>query len=246
MGRGPPLVLVHGTSADHTSWRAISPLLADHVTLYAMIRRGRGESGDAAEYALEREAEDVVALVEAIDQPVVLFGHSFGGLCALEAAVQTNTLCGLILYEPAIPMRGHLYDDEVLAEMQSLLTGGANEQMLHLFLREIAELSGDQIDALCASPAWPSRVKAAHTVLREAYAEEAYVFDPRRFAAVTTPTILLAGGNSPSSFRDATAAVADALPNSRIVTLDGQEHVAYYTNPELFVETVLGFIEQVA
>ncbi len=246
-GRGPPLVLVHGTSADHTSWNAITPHLADHVTLYAMVRRGRGKSGDTDEYALDREAEDVASLVETIGETVVLFGHSFGALCALEAALRTNTLRGLVLYEPVIPVDGHdLYDDHVLAEMQSLLDEGETEAMLLLFLREVVDLSADQIDALRASPAWPSRVNAAHTVLREAAVEEGYVFDPRRFAELTTPTLLLTGSESAASITDATTAIAKALPNSRIVTLEGQEHVAYYTAPELFAETVLEFAREVS
>lgn len=99
-GSGPSLVLVHGATADHTTWAPALPLLEEHFTVYAMDRRGRGDSGDADDYALDREAEDVVALVETIDEPVTLLCHSFGGLCALEAAPRTDRLRRLVPYEP--------------------------------------------------------------------------------------------------------------------------------------------------
>src|SRR5918911_520983 len=75
-GAGPSLLAVHGTAADHTAWDGVVPLLADRFTVYAMDRRGRGASGDAPEYALEREFEDVTAAVNALPGPVHLYGHS--------------------------------------------------------------------------------------------------------------------------------------------------------------------------
>src|SRR5690349_10979635 len=76
-GTGPSLLVVHGTCADHSAWDLVVPLLSDRFTIYAMDRRGRGASGDAPEYALEREIEDVLAAVEALPAPVYLYGHSF-------------------------------------------------------------------------------------------------------------------------------------------------------------------------
>ncbi|KYH24072.1 short chain dehydrogenase [Halalkalicoccus paucihalophilus] len=87
-GSGPPLVLVHGNADLHTFWDLAgtrSPC-AEHCTVYAIDRRGRGGSGDAEEYELEREAEDVGAVVDAIDDPVTLLGHSGGALYSLENA----------------------------------------------------------------------------------------------------------------------------------------------------------------
>src|SRR5687768_5829287 len=81
-GDGPPLVLVHGAPADHTRWRPLLPYLEHHVTVHAMDRRGRGGSGDAAAYGLEREYEDVAAVIDAVvaafGQPVDVYGHSHG------------------------------------------------------------------------------------------------------------------------------------------------------------------------
>ncbi|MCZ7544560.1 MAG: alpha/beta fold hydrolase [Anaerolineae bacterium] len=99
-GEGPPLVLVHGAIASHARWAAITPALAQRYTVYAIDRRGRGESGDAESYAMAREFEDVAAVVDAIGEGVNLLGHSFGALCALEAALLTPHVRRLIAYEP--------------------------------------------------------------------------------------------------------------------------------------------------
>ncbi|CAG0989842.1 N-formylmaleamate deformylase [Methanosarcinales archaeon] len=104
-GRGSALVLIHGTTSDHsTTWKFILTSLEEHFIVYAMDRRGRGESGDGPAYSLDREAEDVAALVDSIGQPVNVLGHSYGALCAIKAALLTNNIRRLILYEgvPAI------------------------------------------------------------------------------------------------------------------------------------------------
>lgn len=246
-GRGPPLVLVHGTTADHTRWEPVLPALEEHVTVYAIDRRGRGESGDTADYDLEQEFDDVAAVVDSIDTPVVLLGHSYGALCSLEAALRTDNLRALILYEPPIPIGTHeIHDADELAKMKALLDEGEDEQALVLFLSEIADIPSAQIEVLRAAPNWQARVDAAHTAYRETRAPAAYDFEPARFERMTTPTLLLSGGESPHWFTDAIEAIDDALPDSRVVVLEGQEHVAMNTAPDLFLETVLTFIRDVA
>ena len=89
-GAGPALLLVHGTTADHTRWAPIVPHLEPYFTLYAMDRRGRGGSGDAPGYDLMREVEDVAAVVEAIGGPVFVLAHSYGAACSLEASLLTG------------------------------------------------------------------------------------------------------------------------------------------------------------
>jgi pimeloyl-ACP methyl ester carboxylesterase len=91
-GSGPPLVAVHGTTADHTRWASVAARLGERFTLHAMDRRGRGRSGDVAPYSIQREAEDVAAVVRSAGERVVLLGHSYGGLCCLEAALQLSGL----------------------------------------------------------------------------------------------------------------------------------------------------------
>lgn len=250
-GSGPQLVLVHGTAGDHTRWDlfGVRAALAEHCTVYTMDRRGRGGSGDTDEYELEREFDDVAAVVDRIDDLVVLLGHSYGALCAVEAALRTDNLCGLILYEPPVPWEivgPHLYSAEAQAEMEALLAAGEDEQALVAFLREIVRLPPDQLDALRAAPNWQTRVDAAHTLSREGRAPAAYEFDPARFAELTTPTLLFAGGENPPWAAEATDVLHEAIPNSQVVTFEGHGHVTMNTAPERFVEEVLAFVREVA
>src|SRR5918998_6394003 len=105
-GEGPPLVLVHGTAADHSRWKPVLPAFEERFTVYAVDRRGRGDSGDAEDYAIEREFEDVAAVVDTIGEPANLLGHSYGALCALEAALLTPNVRKLVLYEPPMEVTG--------------------------------------------------------------------------------------------------------------------------------------------
>ncbi|WP_336344525.1 alpha/beta fold hydrolase [Halalkalicoccus ordinarius] len=247
-GSGPPLVLVHGMASNHARWELfdVRPTLAEHTTVYAIDRRGHGESGDIDEYTLEREFEDVAAVVDSIDGPVHLLGHSHGGLCALEAALRTDNLRSLIVYEPAGPWEeGHIYSEATYEELVALVEDGENERALLLFLREVVRLPESQIDDLQTAPNWSARVDEADTLPREYRAPISYEFEPERFANMTTPTLLLVGGESPQWVKDATNAVNDALPNSRISTLEGQEHVAMNTAPDLFIDEVVAFVQEI-
>ena len=248
-GSGPPLVLVHGTAGDHTRWELfdVRPALAENHTVYAMDRRGRGGSGDAPDYDLEREFEDVAAVVDSIDEPVALLGHSHGAICALEAALLTENLRSLVLYEPPIPWEivgPELFSEETVSEMEALLEAGEDEEALVVFMRDLLELTPEQLEELRSAPSWRARVDAAHTLPREERAPFGSEWDPARFAEMTTPTLLLLGGESPQWAEESTEAIHGALPNSRIAVLEGQGHVAMNTAPELFVDEVRAFLDE--
>lgn len=101
-GRVPALLLIHGGGSTPERWKLISPRFEPHYTVYRVAMRGVGGSGDATDYSVERQAEDMAAVVDAIGGSVNVLGHSFGGLCALEAALLTANIRRLILYEPPI------------------------------------------------------------------------------------------------------------------------------------------------
>jgi pimeloyl-ACP methyl ester carboxylesterase len=243
-GIGAPLVLVHGSTATHAAWEPVRPALEDQFTVYAIDRRGLGESGDADEYALEREAEDVAAVVDSLDEPVILLGHSYGALCSLEATLRTDDLRSLVLYEPVFPVGDdELYSENVLDEMMTLHEAGENERLLVLLLEDLVELPPAEIDALRSDSSWPDLVDGAgRTLYRETRVETDYAFDAARFAELTTPTILVSGSESPETLTNPTDTLDDALPNSRVVTLEGQGHDGIHTAPDLFVNEVLAAI----
>lgn len=239
-GRGSHLVLVHGTSADSLRWETVRPHLEEHFTVTTMDRRGRGGSGDSREYAIEREFEDVAAVVNALDAPVLLFGHSYGAICALEAATRTDKLSGLVLYEPPVKEGESLTSPELLARLEILLAAGDREGVVRTFLAEVPRLSPNEIEILASSPDWPGRIAAAHTLPREVRSVDAYRLSDQ-VGKLSIPVLLLLGGDSPPVFGRAIAALETILPNSRTVVMPGQKHVAMDTAPDLLVGAVLDF-----
>jgi pimeloyl-ACP methyl ester carboxylesterase len=242
-GAGPPLVLVHGTTADHTRWARVLPLFEAHFTVHAMDRRGRGGSGDAERYSLEQEGADVAAVVASLDEPVTLLGHSYGGLCALEAATRTTCVWRLVLYDPPLPGGAQIVPPATRDRIDAHLARGEREAALLTFFREVVHVPEPQIEMLRAHPAWPGRIAAAHTLAREMRVEEEYRFDFDRLRGVRCPTLFLLGGDSPPFLQDATRRLHAALPGSRIQEMPGQQHVAMDTIPEEFVGFVTQFAE---
>jgi pimeloyl-ACP methyl ester carboxylesterase len=244
-GKGPPLVMVHGTAADHSRFRPVLPALEEIFSVYAIDRRGRGGSGDSDEYAVEREFEDIAAVVDSLGEPVNLLGHSYGGLVALEAALLTRNVRRLVLYDPGIEVAGEeIYPHEVVERMEAMLEAGDRAGVVEITMRDVAGLTPEVIEYMRAQPIWQARVDAAHTIPRELRAVKAYSFDPERFRHLVTPALLLAGGDSPVALRKAAEAVDEALPDSRIIIMDGQGHSAMDTGTELFTAEVLRFLEE--
>jgi pimeloyl-ACP methyl ester carboxylesterase len=242
-GRGPPLLLVHGMVADHgTTWQRVRPLLEERFTVHAMDRRGRGESGDGPAYALEREAEDVAAVLEAIGAPTCLVGHSFGALCAAEGALRSGAVERMVLYEGLVLDGSEGVPAGLVHRLQAMLEAGDGEAMLLAFLRDVAGVTEGELELLRADEgAWARRLANAPTIPREMAAEAGYRFEPERFAGFLTPTLLLVGEESPAEEEGTARAVADALPEARVAVLAGQGHLAMYTAPEAFVAAVVDF-----
>ena len=247
-GEGPPLVLVHGTTADHTRWRPLLPYLEPHATVHAVDRRGRGASGDGEPYDLAREFEDVAAVVDAVAErcgaPVALLGHSYGGLCALGAATLTANLHALTLYEPALAGAGSDLPPGVVEQIDSRLANGDPEGALELMMREVVRMPDSELALIRAQPSWGGRVAAAHTIPRELRAVTGDPLEAIRLMAIGVPALLIAGGDSPAYFKRDIDAVADALPDARVAVIDGQQHVADVLVPQTFAEIVLGFLAE--
>ena len=241
-GSGPPLVLVHGGVSDHTYWWAVLPALSARFTVYALDRRGRGQSGDAPEYGIDREAEDVAAIVDAIPGPVALLGHSYGGICALEAALRTENLRMLLLYEPPL---GLPIPPGFIGRIEAALTAGDRDRVIELMMREVVGLSPDELSALRASQSWAALVSTAHTLPREVRTVERYRFDPARFRRLALPAVLLVGDESPEPLRVlGTDLARRAFPHAPVVGMPGVGHEAVETGPAVFADTVLACLAQ--
>src|SRR5262245_56923781 len=248
-GAGRPLVMIPGITADHTTWRLAAPLLSRDVCVHAVDRRGRGGSGDGPDYAIEREYDDVAAVVDAAADTagtsVGLIGHSFGGNLAYGAMRRTDNVGRLVLYEGwPTPNLAHRATDPVLVkQLESLLADDRNDLVLETFYREVARMTEAEIDALKAAPTWPIRVAAAGTIPRELRAFEADAFDPAIAASVEVPVLLLLGADSPAELQADPEIVAEAFPDARIDVLAGQAHLAHLTDPDTFAARVLAFLD---
>jgi pimeloyl-ACP methyl ester carboxylesterase len=241
-GAGERLLLVHGTSGDHHAWTPVLPALERHFDVWTLDRRGRGQSGDANGYAFERECEDIAAVMDAIGGTVHLLGHSFGGLCALEAALLAPGIGKLILYEPPISLAGSGWSPALDAKLQALLETGEREDVLLLFFREIVKMPPHEVAAMQTGVHWPERIAEAHTIHRELRGIDRYVFTPRRFHGLKTRVLLMLGGESPPRRHLIAEMLHQALPSSQIRILQGQQHGAVRTAPDLFVDEVVNFL----
>lgn len=242
-GAGPSLLVVHGACADHTAWDCVVPLLADTFTVYAMDRRGRGAGGDASDYALEREFEDVAAAVDALPGPVHLYGHSFGGTCAIEAATRTRNLGRLVLYEGGPKPPGLRFTpDNFIAHLEQLIQAGQHEEAVTTFMLNAAGVVPEELEVLRSHPAWPARVAAAHTIPRELRAVNDYGTDLARFGAIEVPVLLVVGELTEARRRELWESLARVLKDARLAVLPGQRHAAHQTAPDLLAAALRDFL----
>lgn len=243
-GTGPTLLFVHGGVGDRTRWTPMFPLLTSQFTTCAMDRRGRGASGDSPEYSLLKEAEDIAAVVNSRRGPVFVFGHSYGGVAALEAAFLTDLITRLMLYEPPLfePVDNNL---AVASKVDALVKKGDLEQALIAFQTDVVKQSPEEIVRMKARPTWPGLVASIAVHPRQMRALAAYRFDAKRMTSVTMPTQLLIGGDTPSPVaKQSIAALQKSLPHATTTVLARQEHNAMDGDRETLAKAIIGFLTQ--
>jgi pimeloyl-ACP methyl ester carboxylesterase len=241
-GTGPPLVLVHGATADSTVMSLLTPLLERHYTVHAMDRRGRGLSADTPDYDITHEFADVAGIVDDVarqsGRSVSLYGHSYGAVCALGAALLTGHVEQLFLYEPGF---GAVLSprQELLDRLDDLVAAGEYDAALEHFYRQAVGMSVDDVAAMRRQPSWRARLASAPTMPRELRTAAALEFDPAPYRDFATPTVLLLGDRSTPGQKSVVATVDDALPNSIVVPLPGQAHAAQITAPDLVADALV-------
>ena len=242
-GEGPALVMVHGSIADHTTFEPFVAVLGEQLTTFALDRRGFGASGDTADYSIERDFEDVAAVVDAVAArvggPVALWGHSYGANCAMGAAALTTNVHHLVLYEPSL---GIPYPPGSIDRIEAALADGDNDAAISVVLVDILEMTDEEIDSFRSSPLWPTRLAAAPTVPRECRVEEGWVYQPGQFDAITAATLLLSGSESVPVVTEATARSGSAISDAQVHVLEGHGHFAHRTDPTMVAAIVNEFI----
>jgi len=242
-GEGPPLVLIHGAGVVANNWMPLMPVLTEHFTVYAMERRGRGESGDNEPYAIEREVEDITALVDSIDQPVGLLGHSFGANLTLEAALLSRNVQKLLLYEPPLNLPdAQMITDELIYPIETLINDAQKEEALSHFY-ELIGTPASEIALMQTLPDWEERVASAHLLTREICVMEQHVFDVAKFKDFPIKTLFLFGENDQEFWHEILKMLNNTLLDFSTDILPGQGHFAMITAPDLFLDAVKQFFK---
>lgn len=229
-GSGPALVIVLGALADRhaESLQRLVELLANEFTVSTYDRRGRGESGDTRPYAVEREIEDIEALIDAAGGEAFLYGHSSGGaLALLAAAALGDRVRGLAVYDVPymVDPQGRAAWKEYISRLTGLLAEGKKGDAVALFLR-VTGLSDEQIAGMRQAPFWPAMEAAGHTL---AY-DHAAILGPEAAvptdaaARVTAPTLVLNGGASFPFMRAPAEQLSAIIPHARLRILEGETH----------------------
>ena len=239
-GSGPPLVLVHGAFSDYKSnWEFVKPTFEKQFAVYAIARRGRGETDATEGHTLEDESSDVVALIHSIREPVFLLGHSYGAQTALAAAAKVpDRVRKLMLYEAPWP---HIIGEEALAQLEDLAHAGEWEDFAVTFFRDTLFVSLEELDELRATDLWPAIVADAKASLGDLRALSRYDFKTERFRELRVPVTLQIGTESPRDLY-ITDALAALLPDVRIAELPGQAHEGMTTAPHMYAEAVSRFL----
>jgi pimeloyl-ACP methyl ester carboxylesterase len=232
-GDGPAVIVVGGAFNDRMSAVPLAELLADSFTVHTYDRRGRGDSGFTEPYAVEREIEDLEAVIEAAGGSAHLFGHSSGGSLALETAARGVSVSKLAMYEPP-----YIVDDsrpplaaDYVEHLEELTAAGKHKEIVGYFMTTAVGMPPEMVEPMLDSPMIESMAGLAHTVsydgrvmLRGSMYGQPLPGEWRD--AVTIPTLVMDGGNSPAWLRNACRALVQRLPDVSYRTLEGQDHAA--------------------
>ena len=232
-GTGRPLILVDGATAH----RAVNPsnaevakLLSDEFRVYAYDRRGRGESSDTAPYAIQREIEDLAALIEDAGQPAIVFGWSSGSLLALDAAAAGLPITALALFEPPVVVddsRPPLPSDYV-EQLDAFVAAGRRDQAAELFMTAAAGMPPEFVAGIRQSPYWAPVEEIAHTISYDGRIMGTTMsgnpLPADRWAAVDVPVLVMHGDATAPFLMSGSQAVAELLPTATLKPVPGENH----------------------
>jgi pimeloyl-ACP methyl ester carboxylesterase len=225
MGEGPPVILVCGGSVDRKADARIAAELASDFTVFNYDRRGRGDSGDTLPYAIEREVEDIHAVVEEAGGAANLWGSSSGGVLALIAAGSGLPITKLALWEPPFIPEGYPRPpDDQVAQYERMVSEGRRGDAAEYFMTKVVGMPAEFVAKARTEPWWPSQEALAHTLAYDARIMGDYAIPTELAGSVKVSTIVIAGGDDFPWMRETATALADALPEGQVRFLDGQGH----------------------
>ena len=240
-GDGPPLIMVEGAFNDRGTTEPLARALEQRFTVFNYDRRGRGDSGDTAPYAVDREIEDLGALVAAAGGSAAVFGYSSGAVLALKAAGEGLPITKLVLYEPPFRVddsRSPLPRD-LAARLAALVAADRRGDAVELFQSRVVGIPEEIVAQLRHAPFRPALEAIAHTLVYDATIVGDLSLPQDLLAAIATPTLVMYGEHSAPFLRAAAQAVAASLPNGRLCDLAGQSHDI---SPEVTAPIVADFL----
>jgi len=251
VGQGPAVILVAGAFSyrKYPGSVQLADLLAKHFTVFNYDRRGRGDSGDTKPYAVDREIEDVQALIDAAGGSAYVWGLSSGAMLALKAAASGLAIKKLALHEPPLFVNAHDRQPpkDFIDHVTDLIASDRRDDAVKYFMTKGMGAPGFVIPLMHLMPgAWPKLKAVAHTLPYDAQLLEGYTagkpLSGKDWGLVSMPTLVMAGSESPAFLRHAAQALAEALPHARLLTQKGLSHTKKLST-KLIASVLVEFFE---
>jgi pimeloyl-ACP methyl ester carboxylesterase len=229
-GDGPALIIVAGAFQDRMAMAAYAGPLSKRFTVYNYDRRGRGESGDNQPYTVEREIEDIDALIQEAGGSAFVFGGSSGGVLTLDAAAHGSNITKLAVYEPPFVVDNSRdpVPEDIVEQLKNMVASGLRGDAAETFMTKGSLMPAEMVAGMRTQPFWPSVEAVAHTLVYDAVIMNGTMqgtpLPTNRWAAVTIPTLVIYGGAGPVWSRNAAETLVKLLPNAKPQKLEGQFH----------------------
>ena len=240
-GNARSLVISHGSISTSEQWIPVLENLGADLDVIAYDRRGRGLSGDAEEYSLAAEVADVAAILGVAGPGAALLGHSYAGICTLEAVRTGVKVSAHIAFEPPLPVHGPTAGDQLQPYLDLVAAGELDAAMRHAcdhFLR----IPQEEKEGVAASPLWPGFVELTPTWGRELAEIDRSVEHLDAYASSDVRTLVLAGTASPGHLIADADFLSERLPNATRVDMPGLNHFAHIFDPAGFSGIVRTFL----
>ncbi|UVI28429.1 alpha/beta fold hydrolase [Paenibacillus spongiae] len=241
-GSGPALIFITGA----TCFRTFEPVMhdanvfAEQFTVYNYDRRGRGDSGDTQPYAIERELEDIEAIIDEAGGTAYVYGHSSGAILALEAAMRLGgKVSKLVMYDPAYASDTADQEEFIVLRqgLHQLLDNGKNAEAISLFLQGIG-IPEEAVAGMRHSPQWATMAALAPTLAYDTML--ANDFPPvARASRLAVPSLIIVGEESPPSMHEVANQLSQAIPNAAYRKLAGEDHMP---NAEVVLQILSSFL----
>ncbi|SCL34478.1 Pimeloyl-ACP methyl ester carboxylesterase [Micromonospora nigra] len=226
-GSGPPVVVIGGGLNDRAMFTPFAQLMSEHFTVYNYDRRGRGDSeyGDPERFTMDREVEDLAAVIAVTGEPTAVFANCTGGMIAIYAAAHGVPMSKLGLYEP--PYNSPKATPAQIAQLKQFIEEDRREEAVTLFARDMVRfITEETLENFKQHPAWQAFKSMAPSALYDAVISVDHNAIPHGLLPkVEVPTLILSGCDSSAAIQAACVTLSQEIPNARLIRLEGEGHL---------------------